>query len=47
MLQQADAASPARETWAEFRLDDRAERVQLLQQLLDSDAPVHLSAPPA
>jgi flagellar brake protein len=45
MLQQADAASPARENWAEFHLDDRAERVQLLQQLLDSDAPVHLSAP--
>jgi c-di-GMP-binding flagellar brake protein YcgR len=45
MLQPADAATPAREAWAGFRIGDRAERVQLLQQLLDGDAPVHLSAP--
>lgn len=45
MLQQADAAAPAREDWAEFRISDRAERVQLLQQLLDGGEPVHLSAP--
>jgi flagellar brake protein len=52
MLQHTDAAEPSPSTpaaetdaWAGFRISDRAELLQLLQQLLDGGVPVHLSAP--
>ena len=35
----------SRDAWAEFRVDDPAELLHLLQQLRDTSAPVMLSSP--
>ena len=48
MRQHSDAAEPpgpAADAWAAFCISDRADLLQLLQQLLEGGTPVHLSAP--